>query len=93
MLTLLGIAVIYLGFRMTTEGKTWFKKWKESREIAKERKFEKMRAKYDATTSKKGNNKVNVETKREPNRELKRETDPVTYEKGDDYDLDADEEA
>jgi hypothetical protein len=43
MLTLLGIAVIYMGFRMTTEGKTWFKKWKESREIAKERKFEKMR--------------------------------------------------
>ena len=88
MLTLLGIAVIYMGFRMTTEGKTWFKKWKEARKIAKERKFEKMRAKYDATTSKR-TNKVDVETsKREP----KRESDLVTYEKGDDYDCD-DEEA
>ena len=43
MLTLLGIAVIYMGFRMMTEGKTSFKKWKEARKIAKERKFEKMR--------------------------------------------------
>lgn len=93
MLTLLGIAVIYMGFRMTTEGKTWFKKWKEARKIAKERKFEEMRAKYDATTSKRGTSKVHVETKREPKREPKRESDLVTYEKGDDYDSDADEEA
>ena len=93
MLTLLGIAVIYMGFRMTTEGKTWFKKWKEARKIAKERKFEKMRAKYDATTSKRGTSKVHVETKREPKREPKRESDLVTYEKGDDYDSDAEEEA
>ena len=80
-----------MGFKIQGSGKTWFKNWKESREIAKERKFENMRAKYDATTSKRGNNKVHVETKSD--RELKRETDPVTYEKGDNYDSDADEEA
>ena len=87
------LIVIYMGFKIQGSGKTWWKKWKESREIAKERKFENMRAKYDATTSKRGKNKVHVETKREPNRELKRETEPVTYEKGGDYDSDADEEA
>jgi hypothetical protein len=75
------IVLMLIVFKIQGLGKTWFKKWKESKEIAKERKFEKMRAKYDATMSKRGN-KVHVETKREPNRELKRETDPVTYEKG-----------
>ena len=37
--------LLYAGFRMTTEGKLLFTKWKDARKTAEERKFEKMRAK------------------------------------------------
>ena len=90
-ITLIGIA--YMGIAYIGKGKTWFKEWKEARNIAKEKKFEKMRAKYDATTSKRGTNKVHAETKRKPKREPKEESDRVTYEKGDDYESDFEEEA
>ena len=97
MLVVLMLIVIYMGFKIQGSGKTWWNNWKESREIAKELKFENMRAKYEATTSKRGKNKVHVETfvhgKRETKREPRQETKPVTYEKGDDYDSDAEEEA
>ena len=90
-MTIIGIA--YMGIAYIGKGKTWFKEWKEARNIAKEKKFEKMRAKYDATTSKRGTNKVHAETKRKPKREPKEESDRVTYEKGDDYESDFEEEA
>ena len=78
-----------MGIAYIGKGKTWFKEWKEARNIAKEKKFEKMRAKYEATTSKRGTNKVHAKPKREP----KEESDRVTYEKGDDYESDFEEEA
>ena len=58
-LTLLGIGIIYSGFKMSTEGKTWFKKWKEDRKTKEEQKFEKMRARFEASTSRgSGNTKI-----------------------------------
>jgi hypothetical protein len=35
MLILLMLIVIYMGFKIQSSGKTWWNKWKESREIAK----------------------------------------------------------
>jgi hypothetical protein len=100
MLVVLMLIVIYMGFKIQGSGKIWWNKLKESREIAKEVKFENMRAKYEATTSttsKRGKNKVHLETfvngKRETKRKPRQETKPATYEKGDDYDSDAEEEA
>ena len=82
-----------MGIAYIGKGKIWFKKWKEARKIAKESKFEKMRAKYEASTSKRGpTNKVKPEPKREPKREPKKE-DRISYEKGDEYESDFEEEA
>ena len=41
---------MYAGFRCTQEGKQWFGKWIEARKTAEERKFEKIRAEYEAST-------------------------------------------
>ena len=82
------MGIVYIG-----KGKICFTKWKEARRIAKEKKFEKMRAKYEASTSKRGpTNKVKPEPKREPKREPKKE-DRISYEKGDEYESDFEEEA
>ena len=58
--------IIYSGFKMSTEGKTWFKKWKEARKTKEEQKFEKMRARYEASTSR-GRTTIKLEP-RETNR-------------------------
>ena len=94
MLTLLGIGLLYAGFRMTTEGKLMFAKWKDARKTAEERKFEKMRAKYEASTSMRGRGNVKLEPKRETKRGSKRDSkDLASYEKGDDYQSDDEGEA
>ena len=49
-LSLICIGIVYAGFRCTQEGKQWFGKWIEARKTAEERKLEKMRAKYEAST-------------------------------------------
>ena len=97
MLVVLMLTIIYMGFKIQGSGKIWWNKWKESREAAKEVKFQNRRAKYEATTSttsKRG--KVHVETfvhgKRETKREPRQDTKPATYEKGYNYDSVAEEE-
>ena len=55
------------------KGKQWYKKWILARKTAKENKFEQMRAKYEASTSKIGKAKVKPEPKKEQKREPKRD--------------------
>ena len=86
MLTLLAIGLLYAGFRMTAEGKLMFTKWKDARKTAEARKFEKMRAKYEASTSMRGKGNVKLESKVET-------IDLASYEKGDNYQSDDEKEA
>ena len=61
-LTLIGIGILVIGFKCSTESKTWFEKWKQSRSDAKQKKFEKWKAQMEstapATTSTKGRGSV-----------------------------------
>jgi hypothetical protein len=61
-LTLIGIGILFIGFRCSTESKTWYQKWKQSRSDAKQKKFEKWKAQMEstapATTSTKGRGSV-----------------------------------
>ena len=54
-LTLIGIAILYFGLRCSTEGKSWYEKWKQSKVAAKHQqeaeKFEKWKAQFDSSTS------------------------------------------
>ena len=87
-LTLILIGIAYLGVLLMKKGKQWYKKWILARKTAKENKFEQMRARYEASTSKRGKVKVKPEPKQEPKREPKREPkkeEPVSYEKGGEY--------
>ena len=87
MSVVLMLTVIYMGSKIQGSGKIWWNKWQESREAAKEVKFQNRRAKRG---------KVHVETfvhgKRETKREPRQATKPATYEKGDNYNSDAEEE-
>ena len=71
-LTLIGIAILYFGLRCSTEGKSWYQKWKQSKIVAKQQqetaKFEKWKAQFDSSTSTNGRgtvhgNKVHSETR------------------------------
>jgi hypothetical protein len=71
-LTLIGIAILYFGLRCSTEGKSWYQKWKQSKIVAKQQqetaKFEKWKAQFDSSTSTTGRgtvhgNKVHSETR------------------------------
>ena len=71
---------------MSTEGKTMFTKWKEARKTKEEQKFEKMRARYEASTSR-GRTTIKLEP-RETNRGSRVSRELASYEKGDDYQSD-----
>ena len=85
-LSLLGIGVIFAGYKMITEGKTWLKKWKENATEREEAKFEKMRARLEASTSrgsgdtKKERRRTRDEIRADRTARLKYE---LSYEKGD----------
>ena len=80
-LSLICIGIVYAGFRCTQEGKQWFEKWTEARKSAEERKFEKMRLKYEtSTTSRQGAPKIET-------------IELAGYEKGDDFQSDDAKEA
>jgi hypothetical protein len=49
-LTIIGIGILFIGFRCSTNCKTWYQKWKESRREANQKKFEKWKAQFDTTT-------------------------------------------
>jgi hypothetical protein len=61
-LTLIGIGILVIGFKCSTQSKTWLEKWKQSRSDAKQKKFEKWKAQMEstapATTSTKGRGSV-----------------------------------
>ena len=91
-LTLIGLAILYLGFRCSTESKTWYQKYKQAKVTAQQKKFEKWKAQFDSTnptTSSKGRgpvNKVYTETFEQGTRKPKKEfVEPslATYERGD----------
>ena len=96
-LTLIGIGILFVGFRCSTECKTWYQKWKQSRIDANQKKFEKWKTQFDSTnptTSTKGRgsvhgNKSFSETKvfehglKKPKREFI-EPSLATYEQGSD---------
>ena len=75
-LALIGIGIGYACFRCTQEGKQWFGKWMEARKSADERKFEKMRLKYEASnTARQGTAKIET-------------VELAGYEKGDSFQSD-----
>ena len=61
-LTLIGIGILFIGFKCSTESKTWWARWKQSKSEAKQKKFEKWKAQMEstapATTSTKGRGSV-----------------------------------
>ena len=80
-LALIGIGIVYTGFRCTQEGKQWFGKWTEARKSAEERKFEKMRLKYEASnTARQGTPKIET-------------IELAGYKKGDSFQSDDEKEA
>ena len=80
-LSLICIGIVYAGFRCTQEGKQWFGKWTEARKSAEERKFEKMRLKYEASnTARQGTPKIET-------------IELAGYEKGDSFQSDDEKEA
>ena len=96
-LTLIGIGILFVGFKCSTECKMWYQKWKQSRIDANQKKFEKWKTQFDSTnpiTSTNGRgsvhgNKSFSETKvfehglKKPKREFI-EPSLATYEQGSD---------